>query len=152
MMRGRKPKPAALHIVDGTTPKGRDINAEPTPALAVLKCPPDVKGVARREWNRIAPKLFDAGLLTDLDRSPLALYCDAWGRLVKSQKQIKQFGEVVKSPKGYPIQNPWLAVLNKATEQLLKSGAEFGMSPVSRGRVSVAKPKELSEFQKFMNR
>jgi len=150
-MKGRKPKSAALHIVEGTKTKSRDNSAEPTSPVMLLKCPPNIKGAGRREWKRIAPILTDAGLLTEMDRAQLALYCDAWGRLVEAQRQLAEFGVVLRSPKGYPIQNPHLAIANKASEQVQKSLVEFGMSPLSRARVKTSKPPEESAFQKFLN-
>lgn len=42
-------------------------------------------------------------------------------------------------------QNPWLAVANRAWEQLRKVEAEFGMTPSSRSRVTaVSSYKQLS--------
>ena len=35
--------------------------------------------------------------------------------------KVQELGEVVKSPSGYPIQNPWLAIANKAFEQTMKA-------------------------------
>jgi P27 family predicted phage terminase small subunit len=42
---------------------------------------------------------------------------------------------MVRSPSGYPIQNPMLAIANKAQEQCLKILAEFGLTPSSRSRI-----------------
>ena len=42
---------------------------------------------------------------------------------------------MVKSPNGFPIQSPYLAVANKAMEQMRAMLTEFGMSPSSRTRV-----------------
>jgi len=150
-MRGRKPKPAALHIVQGTKTNSRSIASEPAPPPTILKCPPILKGAARAEWKRIAPILFDAGLLTEMDRAQLFLYCDAWGRMMNAQKHLAEYGVMLRSPKGYPIQNPHLAILNKSSEQVQKALVEFGLSPSSRARVKVNKPPEESAFQKLLN-
>jgi len=45
---------------------------------------------------------------------------------------------VIKSPSGFPIQSPYLAIANKAMDQMTKLLTEFGMSPSSRTCVAVA--------------
>lgn len=49
-------------------------------------------------------------------------------------------GLFVKTPNGYPVQSPWLAVSNKAMELCRAFLAEFGMSPASRTRVTPSTP------------
>jgi P27 family predicted phage terminase small subunit len=57
---------------------------------------------------------------------------------VDAERNLARFGVVIKSPSGFPIQSPYLAIANKAMEQMARLLAEFGMSPSSRTRVSVA--------------
>lgn len=136
-MRGRKPKPTKLKLVAGK-PGHRPINEnEPDPATAVPACPEHLSDDARAEWERIAPELEELGLLSEIDRAALAAYCQAWGRWVDAERNLRQFGVIVKSPSGYPIQSPFLAIANKALAQMRDFLTEFGMTPSSRARVSV---------------
>jgi len=48
---------------------------------------------------------------------------------------VREMGMIVKSPKGYPIQNPFLAIANKAQRTCMDILTEFGMTPSSRTRV-----------------
>ena len=80
--------------------------------------------------------LFEMGLLTNLDRAALTSYCLAWGRLMEAEEKLRKHGPVVMGPGGFPVQSPYLAVANKAQEQLMRALVEFGMSPSSRARVS----------------
>ncbi len=107
----------------------------PQPRLPV--CPPHLQGEARKEWSRVGRKLLAFGLVTEVDRSALAIYCQAWARWVEAEGQLARYGTVVKSPNGYPMQSPYLAIANKAMDQMAKILVEFGMSPSSRSRVSV---------------
>ena len=75
------------------------------------------------------------GLLTRIDREALALCCQAWARWVEAEAGIAKHGLMVKSPNGFPMQSPYLAIANKAMEQVRSFLAEFGMSPSSRTRV-----------------
>lgn len=63
-----------------------------------------------------------------------------------------KYGTVVKSPSGYPIQSPYLAIANKAHEQMTKLLAEFGMTPSSRSRCMVAKPDDSGPYAKFVKK
>ena len=100
-------------------------------------CPPHLQGEARKEWSRVGRKLLAFGLVTDIDRSALAIYCQAWARWVEAEQQLAKYGTVIKSPNGYPMQSPYLAIANKAMDQMAKILVEFGMSPSSRSRVTV---------------
>lgn len=74
-------------------------------------------------------------VVTVADRAALAAYCQAWGRWVEAEQQLAQHGTIVKSPNGFPIQNPYLAVANKALQQMHKLLVEFGLTPSARSRV-----------------
>ncbi len=131
-MRGRKPKPPGMSSRRPERPKD-----EPQPRLPT--CPPHLQGEARKEWARTGKKLLAFGLVTEVDRSALAIYCQAWGRWVEAEQQLARYGVVIKAPSGYPMQSPYLAIANKAMDQMAKILTEFGMSPSSRSRVTVKK-------------
>jgi phage terminase small subunit len=54
----------------------------------------------------------------------------------------------LKLPSGIVQQNPWLTIANKQLELMHKYLTEFGLSPVSRSRVSVA-PAGFGKPSKF---
>jgi P27 family predicted phage terminase small subunit len=76
--------------------------------------------------------------MTEIDGAALALYCQAWARWIEAEQNLVRYGVVVKSPSGFPMQSPFLAIANKAMEQMTRLLAEFGMSPSSRTRVAAA--------------
>lgn len=74
---------------------------------------------ARAEWDRVAQTMLAAGIDASLYRAPLAIYAVAWSRWVRAEQQVAATGgEVVKSPSGFPIQNPWLAIAHQAQAQM----------------------------------
>lgn len=136
-MRGRKPKPTELKRLQGN-PGGRALNKhEPKPALEAPTAPSHLDAGAKREWRRIVPLLVKLRLLSKIDRAALAIYCQAVSRMEMAQKKIAEEGEVTTAPSGYPVQSPYLAIYNKAAEQVVKIAAEFGLTPSSRSRISV---------------
>ena len=149
-MKGRKPTPARLRLVKGNAghrpiPEGPDVPVE------IPTKPPHLSVIASQEWDRIAPQLYTAGLLTSIDLAALSTYCQAFGRWVEAEEQIKTHGVLVKSPSGFPMVSPYLIVANKAMEQLSKALVEFGMSPSSRSRVKASAPqKKESPVARFL--
>jgi P27 family predicted phage terminase small subunit len=137
-MRGRKPKPTTLKLLEGNPGKRPLNHHEPQPASDKPTCPSHLSGEARKEWNRISKDLHQAGLLTRIDKTALAIYCQAWQRWVEAEENLKKVGPVVKSPSGYPVLNPFWSVANKAMSQMQKALVEFGMTPSSRSRINLA--------------
>jgi P27 family predicted phage terminase small subunit len=135
MTRGRKPKPTVTKALEGNAGKRPPNDREPRPRAGVIRMPPHLEGEAAEEWSRISAELKAAGVLTMLDAAALAAYCQAWGRWVEAETQLRKHGPVVKSPSGYPIQNPYLAIANGAMKQMLAFMVEFGLTPSSRSRI-----------------
>ena len=136
MTAGREPKPTALKLVTGN-PGHRPLNRkEPKPEAAIPECPDFVQGEARKTWRRIARKLHRIGLLTEIDGMALAVLCQSWAEYLDATAKLKETGMLVKSPGGYPIMNPYLAIANQAVKKVRALLAEFGMSPSSRSRIA----------------
>lgn len=147
-MRGRKPKPTEIKRIEGNPGKRPLNDAEPATENKLPSAPSHLSAEARKEWRRIGHDLLDAGLMSKIDRAALASYCQCWARWVEAETQLKKHGPIVKSPSGYPIQNPWLSIANKAMAQMLKVLPEFGMTPSSRSRIRVdsSQTDDLEDF------
>ncbi len=124
-MRGRKPKPTKLKILDGTR-KDRINTAEPVmPAVAELGAPGWLDQVAKEHWAELAPVLHRAGLLTAGDRQSLALLSESFSRFRADPDN------------------------DKARELYRRMSVEFGLTPSSRSRLKTTaeQPKDaLAEF------
>lgn len=53
---------------------------------------------------------------------------------------------MVKSPSGYPMQSPYIAIANRQAEIMMRISSEFGFTPASRGRISAPVPLQPSLF------
>ena len=146
MKPGPRPKPTSIKIYEGN-PGNRPLNKnEPKPKSTPPKCPKHLDRRAKREWKRMASVLERLGLLTEIDGTAFAIYCQAFGTWVEAVEKIKKTGMIVKAPSGYPIQNPYLAIANKAVGQMKSLLTEFGMTPSSRSRISVAVTDEFDDY------
>ena len=145
-MRGRKPKPTRLKVITGN-PGKRPLNYnEPRPDIEIPECPPELSLAAQREWQRLVGDLTTLRLLTNLDRAALAAYCGAYAVWAEAMEAIQKFGAMVKSPSGYPIQSPYVAIANRQAELMMRIAAEFGFTPASRSRIATPSPEEPSLF------
>ena len=143
-MRGRRPKPTRLKLLEGN-PGKRPLNEdEPIPEIAVPQCPAELGEVAKREWDRLVGELVTLRLLTNLDRAALAAYCGAYALWAEAMEAIQKFGTMIKSPTGYPVQSPYLAIANRQAEIMMRIASEFGFPPASRSRIATPSEAEPS--------
>lgn len=153
-MRGRKPKPSNLHVLQGTTRPDRKNRREPHPqVMEDVPEPPDfLDDVARAEWFRVGRELLSAGLLARLDTTALAAYAVTYSQWSQSIMRIRKHGMLVKTPNGYPVQSPFVSMANKAFVQMLRMLAEFGMTPSSRSRIASGLPADNpNDLDMFLN-
>ena len=151
-MRGRKPKPTALRILEGNPGKRPLNDREPQAPPEVPECPEFLDEEARAEWSRTARVLGEMGILTLADRAALAAYCVAYSRWVAAERQVQRLGTIVKSPhKKFPMKSPYLTVADQALETMRKFMVEFGLTPSSRSRIRVTGDRQAGdEFDAFM--
>jgi P27 family predicted phage terminase small subunit len=146
MIRGRRPKPSRLKYLTGN-PGKRSLNPnEPMPEAAVPDCPPELGPAAKREWDRLVDDLAKLNLLTSLDRAALAAYCGAYALWADATEQIQKYGAMIKSPTGYPVQSPYIAIANRQAEIMMRIASEFGFTPASRSRIAAPGREEPTLF------
>jgi P27 family predicted phage terminase small subunit len=139
-MKGRKPKPTWLKVIAGN-PGNRALNdAEPVPT-GDLTAPPTWMNETQQTIWRDAIRQAPPGLLRELDESCLTVWVVAATMHRDASQRVARMGTMVQSPSGYPIQNPYLAVVNKQAAIMLKAAAEMGFTPSARSRVRVDKAK-----------
>lgn len=144
-MRGRKPTSTYLKLVAGNPGKRALNHDEPVPPPGLPSCPSHLSGPAKAEWKRLAKTLFDMGVLTQVDRSVLAAYCQAYGRWVEAELKLKETPPLLKTPAGYVQVSPWMSVANKQLELMAKFMSELGLTPSSRTRIGVVAPRRSTE-------
>lgn len=140
-MPGRKPLPTSLKVLRGNPGKRPLNHREPKPGskAKLPKAPSFLNDRAKKEWRNMGKRLFDMGLLTELDETALAMYCWSLSRWIQANGEIEEYGAVL--VQGSKLkQSPWVAIANEAWRQTIRMMAEFGMTPSSRSRVSIELP------------
>ncbi|MFT4171768.1 MAG: phage terminase small subunit P27 family [Rhodocyclaceae bacterium] len=142
---GRKPLPANVHVLQGNASKRSAASLTDTlrPPTATPAAPAHLSDDARAEWDRVTPLLAAMGLIAEMYMTPLAVYCQAWGRYVAAERKLAELGErglVENTPSGYKQMGVWLQISNRAAEQMKTFASEFGMTPSAIARVSGSVP------------
>ncbi len=81
------------------------INPDSIPAMPECKPPKTerpkfLKGPAKREWERLAPLLYEKGVLTTWDMATFAQYCWHWGEWYSLGQAIKKANGATKASEG----------------------------------------------------
>lgn len=143
--RGPAPTPTNIINLRGNPGKRATNKNEPKPKPGA-SCPAWLDEVARKEWRRIAPELKRLKLLTLVDRTALAAYCQSYSRWYEAEQVVLDEGMTIKTKLGNVIQHPAVGIANQAMKQMYKFMAEFGMTPAARTRISVDKNPEQGDL------
>lgn len=147
---GRTPQPSKIRLITGN-PGKRPINKqEPQPAEGIPKKPKNfLTEEASAEWDRIVPQLTACGLLTHLDFAALLGYCMTYSDYIMATREVQRLGPVITCPNGALQKNPYMAQANASLKLLRGFMADFGLSPASRSRVTVAEGSEDDPLKKY---
>lgn len=152
MPAGRPPKPDAIRELQGNPGKRPLRKRSARPAVRLPNPPEHLPPPARAEWRRVGEQLRTLGLISDVARAALVVYCVAWTRHKQASLAIEREGAVIYVPehtdnKGRPWParwdtSPWVAIERSAADQMLKAMREFGMTPSSFTKAAAAEPEQ----------
>lgn len=130
--RGTKPKPTELKRLAGNPGKRPLPSRDRLPGPADLKAP---KGHLPREgwllWNRLAPRLSDMKLFSELDRQALEMLCLHYAYACKAERTLREQGILSFGSMGQLVKHPAHQVLMDHSKAFLRYATEFGMTPSS---------------------
>src|SRR4029453_2592482 len=104
------------------------------------QCPKHLHGEARAEWKRLAPQLYELGLLTELDVAALSALCVTWALWTEAEQKLASEGLTGTRRGGAVRPSPWIPIASRAERDMQLLAAEFGMTPPSRQRIRVTPP------------
>lgn len=154
-MRGRKPKTTRQQINEGD-PRKRGANklkakldAEPRAERGLPECPEHLGERARAAWVMWKEELEKMRLDCRPDGPMLEGACVNYARAVDADLLIAQSGlcvaEVSESGARKVKANPAIAISNAAWRQVRSFCSEFGLSPVSRTRLTIEEAGNATE-------
>jgi len=143
--RGRKPKPTAIKVLEGNPGRRPLCNNEPMPEKVAPKCPTWLEPEAKKEWRRMTKTLEAIGVLTQVDTTAFAGYCQAYARWKEAEEFLSKHGTIFKTPSGYIQQVPQVSIAQTYLKIMKDFCSEFGLTPAARSRISVSTTEGASE-------
>lgn len=143
--RGRKPIHAVVQELRGN-PGGRPIPDQIHVDGDIGDAPDWFTDEERAVWAHVVDHM-PPGLLTILDKGTLIAHCVASAMHKEATLEMRKTGAVVESPvSGTTKRSEWFMIQSKASEIVLKTSAEMGMTPASRTKVSAGQAKKANKF------
>lgn len=148
-------KPTALHKLQGTYRPDRHGKSEPESPDATGRLPrwAELEGEAEKCYRRLAPMLTSMRVLTQADIAALVQLCRRYAEYMELRAQVTAEGAtyVVESRNGHQRKtNPAAMVRDRAWADFQKGLTEFGLTPVSRSRITAPPEVEESEMAKLL--
>lgn len=142
--RGPAKMPAELEKLHGN-PGKREIKSQlqyeqydkvPTP-------PSWLDSVAKKEWRRLSPIIFNAKIFTKADTAAFEAYCHSYSMWVKADKAFRAYQNSEKDPPAFILvedgkskENILISIMERSKKEMLLFAKEFGLTPSSRSSIT----------------
>lgn len=149
-MRGRKPLPTAIKEATGAgSHHAKSTHTEPKPGGDLGRPPTQLSKHAKQIWRSLAKRIEDMGVGTRVDREAFSMLTESYANWLDLIAAARKTGHIVKV-NGQPVCNPLLKRADTEGEKVRKLLVEFGLTPSSRSRLSIADEAtdDLAEFLK----
>jgi P27 family predicted phage terminase small subunit len=137
--RGHPRKPDALKKLHGTARKDRTVEST-APATGMPTRPMGLSQQAVRVWKSLGPKLHGLGLLSEIDQSTFAVYCQAYADWLEATRLLNKLGIAnwySETESGYRQVIPEVAVRDKVYQVMQRLETRFGLDPSSRSGIAI---------------
>ena len=131
---GPQPVPSELKRLKGNPGRRPISDDEPKPPIPPgVPEPPDwLEAYAKDEWGVVAPELHRMGLLTVLDLTALAAYCQSYARWRLAEEWMSKEGNTIVEETGLERRVPQAVIAQAALVDMNRFGSAFGLTPSAR--------------------
>jgi phage terminase small subunit len=155
-MGGRPAIPDAVKLLRGKLRSGSLNRNAPNPRRVEPEMPAFLDKDARKEWRRLAPRMVQLGMLTEVDGLVFAGYCELLSEITRVNRQLKKFkgdflvdkvvevyeetdadGKAIRCERVEQKQNPLIVIKRNILNQIRLYCSEFGLTPSSRSKMIV---------------
>lgn len=142
MKPGPRPRSLEMHRLAGNPSKlnlDHRERTEPRPPEGGIEPPSWLEGPSLEKWHEMLPIVQGMKVMTSADVDALGRYCVLHEMLVEAVASVRRDGVtmVVNEATGRRAQNPAVVIARGAAADLLRLGAEFGLTPSSRSVLEV---------------
>lgn len=143
-VRGRKPKPAELRVIEGN-PGKRTIPKVPKYAPLSERPPDELTRMGAALWRRLMKEFGRFDLVQRPDREQLIMLCDCWDVYERNMAIVREHGALIKSrsknlDRAALTVNPAWKVARDALREFSQIAARFGLTPADRTRLGMGDP------------
>lgn len=155
-MAGRRGQPVDLvvlkgksHITKAEIEARKEAESALQPKKNNVACPEWLDDIGKAEWERVAKELKALNLLTNVDVTALAIYCDSVSRYREATEKIREEGYTVtrttRSGDEIEVTSPYVSAATKYAQIISRYLAEFGLSPGARVKLTLPKVKKQKD-------
>ncbi len=152
-MKGRKPKPTALRLIEGNR-EHRTIHAElePTPDTAPPPCPAILKGQARKHWDYLIGQLQGMHTLGTSDQGTIMAAAICYGQAIELQKEVNTLRRRKdKTPTDMKSLVNIERAMGRILRDLVSHEANLGLNPTARTRIRLERPQPKSRLERLLS-
>jgi len=107
------------------------------PAPKSFRVPAWMGEDGRKLWKQLSPILIKQGVITVLDKTAFEMLCSSYGILKRIENDLAGADPLVSDGRGGQKKNPLFTIHKQQVDQFSALAKDFGLTPVSRGRISV---------------
>ena len=149
---GRRAQPSKLKLLKGNP--GRRPISEDEPRPLIPSCIPEppiwLEAYAKDEWSVVGPELYRMGLLTVVDLTAFAAYCQSYARWRLAEEHMSENGNTVVEETGLERRVPQAIISQAALVDMNRFGSAFGLTPSARTSIHAAPPARTeNKFKKL---
>ena len=146
---GRRPRPNHLKALEGAR-ESRINREEPVPQEAVIVPPVELETAAQAVWDRLAPGLIEARVLTAWNVDSFAVYCRSVALFNRAVAEVEAEGASTERKYQGVVPSPAFRAMIAMQKTMTALGAKFGLSPADRAMLKIEHSGPKSGAERFI--
>ena len=143
--RGKAPAPAKLRVLKGNgVDRDQDSNVvrrQPQDVPFLPDAPDHLPELAAAQWDHVAAGLRRMEIAGPVDVAALEAFCLAYARMRDAEAVIATDGMFTAGSTGQLVAHPAVAISAQARQQIGTLGAQLGLTPAARLRMTLPEAK-----------
>lgn len=104
------------------------------------ECPDYLTDLAKKHWAEIAPSLSKRGIINELDRDALGIYCSLMARFIELDQKLDTAGMTQMTKTGYEAETGTFTAWNKLLKPIMNYAKQLGLTPPARIAIHARDP------------
>jgi P27 family predicted phage terminase small subunit len=133
---GRRPRPSHIRALEGVR-ESRLNRDEPIPQEAAIVPPVELQPAAQAVWDRLAPDLIAARVLTAWDVDSFSVFCRSVALFNRAVAEVESEGASTERKYKGMVPSPAFRVMVAMQKTVTALGSKFGLSPADRATLRI---------------